>query len=64
MNQLPKAAHQTPEQKALGYLNAAREGARGALFHVPARNPVHKRIETLIRKITEIETQLRGDDAG
>lgn len=45
----------TPDETALGYLNAAREAARHALFYLPNNHPARKRVETLIRKVTEAE---------
>lgn len=55
---LPKIGQRTSQQKALGYLNAAREGFRNAVFYVAEDHPAHNHIHELITKIFDVEDEL------
>lgn len=55
---MPEIGQRTSRQKALGYLNAAREGFRNAVFYVAEDHPAHDHIHELITEISDVEDEL------
>lgn len=54
---MPKAAHRTEEQKVVGYINAAREGLRSAIFYIGNDNPAHDHIKDMIEQTFDVEKE-------
>lgn len=52
---LPKVARRSNEGKACGYLNAAKEGLRSALYFVSTDDPAHQDIEDLMVRVEAVQ---------
>lgn len=62
MPDLPKAAHRTEKQKALGYINAAREALLKAMFHLANATSACEAFDHLndmVDQTREIEAELQ-----
>lgn len=53
--EMPKSAHRSKEQKALGYINAAREALNNAQFWLDASHPAIARLQDLAHETYEVE---------